>query len=396
MYRGVVALLFSLFAICGPSLAQGVEGLHLGYDLEFESYFDNREFSNIPELRFRSGTDFGARLMPSLVLGFGKGSKAKSSGSVLNLGVELMMPYGDTDMGYVSRVMPVIYYGFDNSAWSASAGLFPRSRMSIGSYSTAFFSDDYLFNDNLISGLMGRYIGRDRVSFAEFVCDWEGQRTSETRERFRLLFAGRKYWSWFYAGCNLSVTHFAGQDAAYSTNVVDNILVNPAVGAEFKLGQFDANARLGYLQSLQQDRTYGDGWEAPAMGEVAFSVSRWGLTFEEQFYFGGNLMPFYGGQVAVDEESGEQVAVPYGSLLYTGDPCFSTNGGFYNRASIAFQRGFYRDMLNVRVKFVTHLDSAGFCTEQIVELNVKLNGLLCKERKEHKEHKEHKERNRKR
>ncbi len=341
----------------------------LVYNIEFDTYFDNREYSSTESLKFRSGTDFAVSLAPSLGLQF-------DSDNTLYFGVQTFAPFTEVDSKLFEDLEAILYYAYDGDRWSAAAGIFPRSRMAIDSYSTAFFSEDYLFSDRLISGVMGQYRVGD--SFAEFVCDWESQPSETSRERFRLLSAARRYWSNLYAGYNLSITHFAGQDLVGFTNVVDNILVSPCVG--FKLsGAFDVDFSVAYLQSLQRDRGYGNEWLSPAMGEVSLSVSRWGFSISEQLYMGDDLYPLYDGHVLSDG-----TVVDYGSTLYTGDPYFRTSGGIYNRAALGYSRSFFDDKLALRVQFITHADGTGLGTEQLLDVAVKIGGKLYSQNKDKK------------
>lgn len=334
----------------------------LSYEVGFETYFDNREYSLTKAGKSSTGSDFASRLTPMIGINI-------ADGSDLKLGLEAMQPLGVGGDGLFSEIKLLLFYTYDSDMWSASAGLFPRSRMRYDGYSTAFFSDDYLFFDNSIDGLMGRYGTKD--SYVEFVCDWEGQPTATMREKFRLLSSGRYSWSKFYAGYNLSVTHFAGQsDEGKFGNVVDNGLVNPSVGFKHS-GLYDIDFKVSLLQSLQRDRSYDNKWLTPKMGEAALKISRWGFSIDERFYLGDNLFPLYGGHTLEDGTYME-----YGEQLYTGDKFFSTDGGFYNRAALCYDRSFFNDQLDLRVHFVTHCDSEGLGTEQMIELKLKLGGTL--------------------
>ncbi len=350
----LVALFISSFL---PLSAQEIT-----YDLGFETYFDNREYSQTAIGDPYSGSDFASRITPMVGMKFAQGSS-------LQLGLEAMQPLGVGGNRLFSEIDLLLYYTYDSDRWSVAAGLFPRSRMKIDSYSTAFFSDDYLFYDNSIDGLMGRY--GDDDSFVEFVCDWEGQPTLTTREKFKLLSAGRYAFSKFYLGYNLSITHFAGQsEGGVFQNVVDNGLFNPSVGFKTS-GLYDLDVKLSLLQSLQRDRNYDMRWITPRMGEIALKVSRWGFTFDERLYVGDDLYPLYGGHTLDDGTYME-----YGDQLYTGDIFFRSAKGFYNRAALCYNRSFFDDQLDLRVHFVTHCDGGGLGTEQMIELKLKIGGTL--------------------
>ncbi len=357
MNRSIYVILALLWMFCLPLSAQ-----ELTYEVGFETLFDNREYSETGSARSVSGSDFSARISPELGLTF-------APGNAIKLGLEATEPFGVEADGIFEQTKLLLYYAYDSPMWSATAGLFQRDRMSMDSYSTAFFSEDYLMCDNIVSGIMGRYGNQD--SFVEFVCDWEGQPTIDTREMFRLLSAAQYSFSKFYVGYNLSVTHFAGQaDGGEFGNVVDNNLLNPMVGFKAK-GLYDFDIKLSLLQSLQRDRSYENEWLSPRMGEVAMKISRWGFTLDERFYYGDALFPLYGGHTLDDGTYME-----YGSQLYTGDIFFNTTGGFYNRAALCYDKSFFNDQLMLKVHFVTHCDSGGLGTEQIVELKVKLGGTL--------------------
>lgn len=333
----------------------------LTYEIGYETFFDNREYSNTKSATTNSGTDFASRITPTIGMKF-------AEGNTLNLGVAALQPLGVGGDGLFTDAKLQLYYTFDTERWSATAGLFPSDRMKIDSYSTAFFSNDYRFYENTIDGVMGRYTYDN--SFIEFVCDWQGQPTSTIREKFQLLSAGRYNWSNFYAGYNLSITHFAGQDDGEFSNVVDNALLNPCIGFQ-KSGLYDFDFKVSLLQSMQRDRSFENKWLSPRMGELAFKVSRWGFSVDERLYLGDDLYPLYDGHILEDGTYME-----YGEQLYTGDLFFRAANGFYNRAALCYDRSFFNDMMQIKVHFVTHCDGGGVGTEQILELNVKLGGTL--------------------
>ncbi|MFI3269877.1 MAG: hypothetical protein SNJ09_07265 [Rikenellaceae bacterium] len=361
LFRKVIWLLALVICVPTASFSQ-----NLIYDIEFDTYFDNREYAQTDDFGYRSGTDFAVSLAPTLGLQF-------DEDNTLYFGLQSFAPFEEVDNRLFDTIETILYYAYNGTQWSAAAGIFPRSRMAIGSYSTAFFADDYLFYDRLVSGVMGQYRVDD--SFVEMVCDWESQPSETSRERFRLLSAGRRYWSRLYAGYNLSVTHFAGQQLEGFNNVVDNLLLNPRVGARWS-GVYDVDLSIGYLQSMQRDRSYGNEWLAPYMGELSLSVSRWGVTFTEQAYFGDDLSPLYDGHILADG-----TVVEYGAKLYTGDPFFRTTSGFYNRAAVGYSRTFFDGQLALRAQFVTHADGSGLGTEQILDVAVKIGGTLYKSKK---------------
>ncbi len=351
-----IATVITLLSITSTSAQE------LLYDVKLDGYFDNREYNMGGSIGARSGSDFAVRLAPTLGFSFWEGNS-------INAGVDMMQPLGGEPL--LENIKAVIFYAYDSAHWSAAAGVFSRDRMMRDDYSTAFYTDDYLFNDDLIEGLMARYFRGE--SYIEAVCDWEGQPSVDRREKFRLLSSARRYWDKLYIGYNLSITHFAGADNEIFTNVVDNVLVNPCVGARWEWDDLKLNASLSYLQSLQQDRSFEEGWQSPAMGEAAFRLEYKGFSLDERFYFGDDIMPLYDGHTLEDG-----TVMEYGELLYTGDPFFRAVGGFYNRAALRYDRSFFKERMRIRAEFVTHANGDGVGYEQIVSLNIRFGGKLIK------------------
>lgn len=334
---------------------------NLSLDINVETYFDNRENANSEELRSRSGSDFALKLAPTVNYNF------YGTHSLVG-GVSWMIPFGEVgseggllDDPYYDNVTPILYYSIKDDRWSVAAGLFPHSETTINSYTTAFFADDYLFYDNVISGVMGRHNWSEK-SYIEMICWWRSQPTNQTREIFSLLSSANiEMGDNFYGGYSFSLTHFAGSKAEGEDNVVDNILANPYVGFNID-GKWSFDMRVGALISMQRDRSYGNEWQMPVKGEVGFSLSRWGFTLDERFYIGDDLMPLYDGHPDLY----------YADALYTGDPFFRADG-VYNRAEIKYQRKFANDRVALDVGFVTHLYEGTFNTEQRLKLTIMLN-----------------------
>ncbi len=337
---------------------------------DFKMYFDNKEFGDntfaVPGVDIQSGTDFAARLAP--VIGVRWEEK-----NTLFFGADMVKYFGSQESNFMSEVKPIVYYQFQTPKIKAAAGIFTRDLMHDEDYSTAFFSEAERFNHIRINGVLAQYNGQ-RNSYVEFVCDWEGMYSEISREKFRILLAGRHYLNKFYYGFNYSMFHFAGKKENSTSqvgkgadeNVVDLQLLNPCIGVKFN-AFFDFDIKLGALITAQRDRSYGHKWETPCMGEFAFKMSRWGITLDERLYVGQNIHPFFHGHTLDDG-----TVINYGRELYPAESFFRTTENIYNRTALYYRRSFFKDTVSVRAEFVAHYDGTALGTQQMLVVGVKL------------------------
>lgn len=321
---------------------------------DFTTRFDNREYTGT---RFAdaSETFFSARLTPQAGLRWDERNS-------LTVAVDLLQDFGD-GAKFLTEAKPQVFYQFHSPKVLAAAGIFPREKL-MGDYGEAFFDRSYLFYHNRISGVMGNY--RSERGFVELAIDWEGMQSKTIREKFRILSAGRYEGERFYGGYALSLLHYAKtSDPAPEEGVVDNLLVNPFAGVRFN-AYFDFDIRLGYLQSLQRDRIAENGWVTPKGGMIDIRLSRWGLTLGNMLYAGQNLMPFYG---------------TYGDALYANCVFFGTSDHIYNRTEVSYDRRFFHDTLGVKAGIFFHYDGKGMGTQQLLEVNVRLQKIFVKKEK---------------
>ncbi len=338
-------LLFTAVALLALGSTQAQEVI-LGAD--FDTRFDNREYSG--SSIEQSKTKFSARLTPQAGLRW-------DERNTLIVGAELLQDFGDKKS--ISETRPIAYYQYHADKVTAVAGIYERKKL-LGDYSTAFFDTDKVFYDNRLQGFLGQY-HPGGGSFVEFSLDWVGMKGHESREKFRILSAGRLQGGRFYGGYALSVFHFAGSDEIEG-NVVDNMMINPHAGVRFS-AFFDFDIRLGWLQSMQRDRRTGEGWKLPAGGQLDFSMSRWGLSLENMLYVGENQLPFFD---------------TYGEELYSGSRFFSTRDHIYNRTTLAYAGRFYHDTVRVKAGMVFHYEGQAVGLQQIVEVSVKLQKIFRK------------------
>lgn len=340
----VFALLFSV-----------VRGYSQGFIVgaEFASRLNNKEFKGL-SMGEPSGSLMTARLTPLLGVEFQEGHK-------IVFGAEMWQDFGGEDEKFLTEIQPVMFYAFDSEQVAAYAGIFDNKELA-GEYSRAIFSEDYMFYDNRIMGLMGRYVSpRFKESFVELVVDWEGTQSAETREKFRVISGGNFTLPCeFYMGYGFTLFHFAGTFNAES--IVDQVIINPYVG--YKFGEkFKFDARLSALICPQRDRTLGSSWEKPVGGQFDFQVSRWGVEVLNSIYFGDNLQPFYKTR-------------PYGGELYDGNPLYSTTTGIFNRTSVGYNQSFFDDMLNVAGYYIVNHDGKKFSNEQLFLVTVNFEKLF--------------------
>lgn len=314
---------------------------------EFETRFDNREYT---DNRFaESETIFGLRLVPEIGIAWAGRNR-------LMAGVSLQHDFGSRGR-FLDAADPVVYYQYDAPRVQVDAGLFPRSKM-LGRYSEAFFDSSVSFYHNRLQGVLVNW-HRDR-DYAEFVIDWEGLRTWEQREKFRILSEGHWEGARFFGGWSLMLLHYAKSlNEEAGEGVVDNILVNPHAGIRFHAG-VDWELRLGYLQALQRDRRTGEGWLTPKGAEVHLRLSRWNFALDNRLYAGQNLLPLYD---------------RYGADLYECSTFFGITGHVYNRTELGYRRSFFDDTLSLDAGFVVHCDGTGIGLQQLLKLSVNLQKL---------------------
>lgn len=348
-----IFVLFTIFCICGGAQAQDNMKILVGAD--FDTYFDNREYSG-SEIG-ESGTLFSSRLTPKVGVEWNEKNR-------LIFGMDLWSDFGD-DTDVFAKARPLAYYRFASEKVSAYAGIFSREEM-IGNYSEIFLSESEQFYQNRVQGFMGQY--RGRRGFVELSLDWCGMYSEASREKFRVLSAGEyifdNYHRRFYGGYALQVFHYAGSETIQNC-VVDNIIVNPYVGARFN-AYFDFDVRLHYIQTLQRDRANEDKFRTPKGGMLQVRMEKWGVYIDEQLYIGEDLLPYY------STFRSEAFPAGYGADLYSSERFFGTSGNVYNNTKIGYNRSFFDDTLRVNAFVAMQYDGQMWGTKQVVQLSVRL------------------------
>ena len=323
---------------------------------DFDVYFDNREYT--PMQLGESQTLFSARLSPFVGIGWGEQGRNR-----LMVKMDFRSDFGD-DSKLFANIRPQLYYRFANRKVSAYAGIFSRDEM-IGDYSELFISDSMRFYDNRVQGFMGQY--RGKRGYVELSVDWCGMYSKVSREKFRVMSAGR-YWfdsaRRFYGGYAFSMLHFAGSEEIHN-NVTDNLLLDPYVGARFRAWA-DFDVKLHYIVSFQHDRANESTFRRPMGGMFQLRMAKWGVFVDEQLYVGQNQQPFYA------TYRNEQFPNGYGAELYAGEPFFGTTEKIYNNLKIGYDRWFFRNTVGVKCFMSFRYDGTGWGNSQLVMLSLRL------------------------
>ena len=279
------------------------------YDVDFLTFFDNRE-SHIPS--YPSQTLFGTRLSPEIGVEF---NDSLYGNHQLIAGVSYIQPFGSTWRDI--RLNPTIYYRYRQHGFNLSFGFIPWRNIKT-------HLPDYLRSDSLsyfspnIQGVHFSYASHH--GFAEFIADWRGMQSVETREAFRLLLTGEYHYQWFFAGGNAQLNHLANRlNPPIRDGVCDDITAQPFIGFNFsQLTPLDTLAlRTSYIFSYQRDRNNNQLFINH--GFLAELSIKWRfLQAENTLYVGNPLMPLY-----------EQ----YGSLLNQGESIYQHS--IYNKTEFS-------------------------------------------------------------
>ena len=375
-------------AVTADDSRKGVGKVAFRYDVDFEMNFDNREYdaAEISESR----TVFGARLTPSIGLSL---KERKGGAHSLMLGIDVMKDFGDSPITPDISTDPnspelaksqvnkdlfreiTLWYKYSFTAGKTDmdiiAGIFPR-RFMTGNYSNAFFSDSLRFYDNNIEGLLLKF-KRPSAKY-EVGCDWMGMYGVDRRERFMIFSSGdAEITDLFSLGYSAYLYHYAG--AEHVEGVVDNALLNPFFKLDFSsmTGLQRLDLRLGWLQSLQNDRRNIGKYTFPHGGEFTVAVRNWNAGIENYLFYGTSMMPYY--------RNKDAAGMTYGNLLYMGEPFYKVSLdndglGFYDRLE-AYYEPRISDFLNLRIAAVLHFNDWAFSGwQQKVSLVFNLQSLL--------------------
>lgn len=341
-------------ALCMMTTAgvQAQEKQHLVVGVDFETFFDNREYAGMGGFDV-SQTFFAAQITPKIGWQWNRNNR-------IVFGAELMKRFGDNHH-FISEVQPLMYYRFMTPAVKALAGVFKRSELHTEAYPLVMMSDEMRFYDNRIQGLMGRYTStRRKDTFVELSFDWCGLRGDLSREKFRIMSAGRYTAEWFRMGYAVSMFHFSVSNAG--GGVSDNLMAYPYVGARFN-AWLDFDIEVGAVVAPQRIRELNAGWKSPAGAQLTVGLSKWGVKLENTLYCGDGVMPYW---------------YLYGSEFYAGERMWSTTEGVYNRTKIGYSRRFFNDTLEVEAFVLVHYDGVAAGTSQQIKLNVDLEKIFGK------------------
>lgn len=336
--------------------------VRFAYDVDFETHFDNGEYARSD---FKpSSTIFGARINP--MVGF---TVENSSGShKLMAGFDVTREFADEMEGRKYIYDLDFYYIYSRQIrkvnMSVTAGIFPR-RFSTGNWSTAFFSDRFLFYNPYMTGILLSW--KRPASRFEFGCDWMWKKSDTRREKFMLFSSGEgNVTDWLVLGYSAYMLHYASSFSVIG--VCDNILAEPYARFDFAgmSGLQELSITAAWLQAMQRDRVQGDGFVAPYCGDVTFRIKHWGVGIEDRTFVGKDIMPMY--------RQTDPIGIVYGSSLYLGDPFFQSP--FYNRLNIFYAPRICRGV-DIKAEVIFHFHKSGMVgNQQMIGVSVNLSELL--------------------
>lgn len=324
-------------------------GSEFRYNVDFATYFDNREYDGGGYQRAQ--TIFATRLSPEIGFELRDGAGGRHR---MMAGVHYTQPLGGEWRD--ARVLPTAYYRFGIKGFAVALGAIP--------YGLRYeVMPEWLMYDSIayarpnIQGALLSY--GSRHGFVEMMCDWRGSRSAERREMFRLVLNGRYRYKWIELGGYGQINHKAGFDPPHEyEGVCDDIYVNPQVGADVTgYVPLDSLAlRVGYILGVQRDREKGVG-EMPQGVMVELYAAWWFVGVKNTFYYGENLMPYYG---------------VYGADLNQGDPFYQSR--LYNRTDV-FVYLYRNNFVNCHFSWNFHYDAVRLQHQQQLTVRFSLDGF---------------------
>lgn len=348
------------------------------YDVDFQYFFDMREFGASKDIFMGSGTINAARFSPSAAVRFDSGRGMIHRAAI---GVDLTKDLGanptseaiysedenDQQLRNFKLIKDIFfYYSFEGRAGKGDigfhAGIFPKS-MLFGDYTRAIFADELRYYDPNLEGITVQYRApRFQAEltadlFSKYGLDRVGGEMIFTAGVFKPL-------DWASLGWSAAYTHSKGSFLQIAD--VDYLLAYPYAKADFGslVGMQELSVKAGPMISYQLDyavvKTDESGQEVneephfPFGAEVMLTARHWGLGIENTFYYGDNMQVYRN-----NTYSDISAAAAYASVIYGGEEFYFTRRNcpaYYDRLELYWQPldyGFVKAKLSAVSHFVT-------------------------------------------
>ena len=328
--------------------AKAQKPVALHYDVDFTTYFDNREY-NAPYqrsqtiLNYRLSPEVGVRILDRV-----------GGRHVLSAGVSYTQRLGG-DWRDV-QFDPIAYYRFDYRGFMVSMGAIPY-RQRIMPLPDWLLYDSIAYYHPNIQGAHMAY--RDQRGFVEFMCDWRGAQTVERREMFRLIANGQYQYKALQVGGLAHLNHKASFARPNHEFVMDDIHLHAFAGADLtQYTPFDSlSIRAGYIFGFQRDREIYESFYNHGL-VVELYANWWFLGLKNTFYYGDNLQPLR----------------PRNAFICMGDPFYQSR--IYNRTDI-FAYLYRSSFVNLYFSWNLHYDGISLQHQQQMIVRFELEPLMA-------------------
>lgn len=319
----------------------------LEYDVDFVSYFDNREYEAHHQL---SQTLYGFRLSPAV----GVSLRDSVWGDYALIGgVHYRQPMGSD--WRQAHFAPTVYLSMRQRGFTVMLGAIPYSAR-LGTLPNYLRYDSLIYARPNIEGAYMRY--ESTRGYGEFMCDWRGLPTREKREMFLLLLNGEFRWRWLLLGGYAQLNHKASYGEGRYEGVCDDAYAHAYLGVDLaaRLGLDSLTARCGYVVGYQRERASKTTFTPHGLLAEIAAQWRW-VGLRASFYYGAPLMPLY---------------AKYRNALNQGDPFYQSS--YYGRAEL-YAYLFSNAFVNCYFAWVFHLDDTRRVSHQ-----QRLVGSFCLDR----------------
>ena len=320
------------------------------YDVDFLTYFDNREYKapyQIPQ------TIFNFRLSPSVGLRVRDNAAGRNE---LVAGVRYTQRLGGNWKDV--QFDPTAYYHYAYKGIDLYMGAIPYQKR-LNSLPDWLLYDSISYMHPNIQGAYFSY--HDHRGFINAMADWRGAQTATRREMFRVLIDGEFHYKGLVVGGLAHLNHTAGTAENDTLPLYDDLNLGAHIG--FDATQYvplDSLAiKVGYIYGFARDRLHRRTFQ-PQGFYIELYLNWWFLGLKNTFYYGDNLQPFRS---------------DIGPLMCQGDPFYQSR--LYNRLDL-FLYLYRSSFVDFYFSYNFHFDNRQIQEQQQLIVRFNLDGLLSR------------------